>query len=245
MPYFACEQTLVCGETVEIAGAEASHLLKSRRLRNGERFAVQDPSGARCLVELVGAHGRRARVKVLQRLPVPAPPPVQLHLLQAAVKDKAAEWIVQKSTELGVAALAFFPAANSPLSHNQLAAEKTLARREKIAAEAGKQCDRQFPPTLAVLPGLAAALRVEGSAPISWLLDPAGEATPASALGNGNSPAPPASAARVLVGPEGGFTEAETASAREAGFTPVRLGGQSLRAETAALAACALLLLGT
>ena len=91
----------------------------------------------------------------MQPLPVPAPPPVRLHLLQAAVKDKAAEWIVQKSTELGVAALAFFPAANSPLSHKQLAAAKTLARWEKIAAEACKQCDRQFPPTLAVLPGLA------------------------------------------------------------------------------------------
>ena len=192
-------------------------------------------------------NGRRATVRVLEELPLPAPPPLSLHLLQAAVKDKAAELIVQKATELGAATVSFFPSANSPGSLKHLAAPKALARWETIAAEACKQCDRQFPPALAVLPDLAAALAKNGAASISWLLHPGGGSA-AEALEN-REPAPSPcrgqSAARVLVGPEGGFSEAEVAQARAAGFTPVGLGGNTLRAETAALAACALLLLGS
>ena len=257
MPYFVSEQPLVIGYIIAVEGPEAAHLLKSRRLRNGERFAMQDDTGRRCLVELVDAESRRATVKVLEELPVPASPPVRLHLLQAAVKDRAAELIVQKATELGAAALSFFPAANSPLSLKQLAAPKTLARWEKIASEACKQCDRQFSPALATLRDFPAALEEGTPAQISWLLHPTGETTPAQAIGtqsigrNGTaaghsttiqSTAAQPTTARVLVGPEGGFTDEEAAAAQEKGFTPVRLGGQILRAETAALAACALLL---
>lgn len=244
MPYFYSEAPLIRGETLTVSGPEAAHLLKSRRLRNGERFAMQDAGGVRCLVELVLVKGRAAAVLVLDALPVPPPPPVRLHLLQAAVKDKAADMIVQKGTELGAAAISFFPAANSSISQKQLAAPKTLARWEKIAAEACKQCDRQFPPALAALPAYPAALASEEAAQVSWLLHPTASAAPPE-IPRGHKPAAGAPiAARVLVGPEGGYTDAEAEAAQQAGFTPVRLGGQVLRAETAALAACALLLLG-
>lgn len=247
MPYFISEAALIPGETVTVTGEEASHLLKSRRLRNGEVFAMQDLSGMRCLVELAGVNGRQAKVLVLEPLPIPPPPPLRLHLLQAAVKDKAAELIVQKATELGAASLSFFPAANSPMLHKQLAAPRMLGRWEKIALEACKQSDRQFPPGLAVLPDHSAALAETGEAgdaQISWLLHPAGNMASAEALRQ-HHPAGRPLTARVLVGPEGGFNDEEVALAEEAGFTTVKLGGQTLRAETAALAACALLLLGT
>ena len=109
MPYFFSEAPLIPGKTLAVAGPEAAHLLKSRRLRKGERFAMQDSAGTRCLVELTGVNGRRAIVRVLEELPLPAPPPLNLHLLQAAVKDKAAGLIVQKATELGAASVRFFP----------------------------------------------------------------------------------------------------------------------------------------
>lgn len=243
MPYFVSESALIPGETLAVAGPEAAHILKSRRLRKGARFAMQDPAGLRCLVELTGVKGPRAVVRVLEELPLPAAPPLNLHLLQAAVKDKAAELIVQKATELGAARVSFFPAANSPGAPKKPADAKALARWEKIAAEACKQCDRQFPPALTLLPDFAAALAENNAASISWLLHPGGQ--PAAKALTIQEPPPNQSAARVLVGPEGGFSGEEVAQARAAGFTPVGLGGNTLRAETAALAACALLLLGS
>ncbi|MCZ6472319.1 MAG: RsmE family RNA methyltransferase [SAR324 cluster bacterium] len=241
MPYFLSEQKLSAGATALIEGAQASHLLKSRRYRNGERFAMQDPAGRRWLVELVEDCGRAAAVKVLEALPLPEPPPLSLHLLPAAIKDKAADWLIQKATELGVSALSFHPAANSTVSHKLLAASHTLARWEKIAWEACKQCDRQYPPRLQVLGSFELALGASQDTGLTWLLDPAGE--PPQDRMPGMEPSA-AKSARVLVGPEGGFTEGEIAAAQVAGFAPIKLGGQTLRAETAALAAASLLLFG-
>jgi len=244
MPYFLSSQPLQPGATVTLEGEEAAHLLKARRLRAGERLALQDPEGRRFTAELAEAGGRRATVRVLAPLPVPPLPALRLHLLQAAVKEKAAEWIVQKGTELGVAAITFFPSANGTVPPRQLGGARHLARWERIAREACKQCDRQWPPALATLPGLDAALagsgEAGGEAERRWVLHPGASIGAAAALREGG----PARAARLLVGPEGGFTDGEVAQAERAGFIPVAMGGLLLRAETAALGACALLLFG-
>jgi len=241
MSYFLAAQPLEPGATLTLSGAEADHLLKSRRMRPGERFALQDPAGARFVVELLGQAGRTATVRVLEPAPVPAPPPCRVTLVQAAVKEKAAEWIVQKATELGVATVRFFPAERSTVPTRLLAAPRTRQRWERIAWEACKQSDRPAPPALEVAPNLAEALAGAEAARRAWLLHPL-PTTPDGA------PVPEALAADetalALVGPEGGFTEAEVTTALAAGLRPVRLGGRALRAETAALAACTLLLYG-
>lgn len=250
MPYFLSSQPLEPGATVTLDGEEAAHLLKARRLRAGERLALQDPEGRRFQAELAEAGGRRATVRVLEPLAVPPLPALRLHLLQAAVKEKAAEWIVQKATELGVAAVTFFPSANGTVPPRQLGGTRSLGRWERIAREACKQCDRQWPPMLATLPGLEAALADSGEAgggerrgsraERRWVLHPGASLNAAAALREGTPPR----AARVLVGPEGGFTDGEVAQAERAGFVPIAMGGLLLRAETAALTACALLLFG-
>ncbi|MBI4082466.1 MAG: 16S rRNA (uracil(1498)-N(3))-methyltransferase [Candidatus Lambdaproteobacteria bacterium] len=245
MTYFRCTAPLVPGSTLVLEGAEAAHLLQARRMRPGERFALQDGAGTRCLAELVAADRHRARVLVLAPTPVPAPPLLRLSLLQAAVKEKAAEWIVQKSTELGVAAVTFFPAARATVPLRQLQAAAARERLARIAWEACKQCDRQFPPELRMLPTLDVALAAARGAAIRWVLA-AGPASlaPAAALAPAEGGATPAegATATLLVGPEGGLTAEELAAARAAGFLAVTLGPNTLRAETAALAGCALLL---
>ena len=158
---------------------------------------------------------------------------------------KAAEWIVQKASEMGVAEVRFFPAAHSPVSRGESAADH--ARRwERIAWESCKQCDRQFPPAIAWDESLAAAMGAMADPPEEgawrWLLDPHQGETPAQAMGSAGGGEPTSVA--VLIGPEGGFAPDETDAARRAGFTPVRMGELVFRAETAALAACAVVLFG-
>jgi 16S rRNA (uracil1498-N3)-methyltransferase len=240
MPYFLSSQPLALGATLSLAGEEAAHLLKTRRIRPGERLILQDGEGRRFEAELLQADGGRATVRVLEAAPVPPLPAVRVHLLQAAVKDKAAEWIIQKATEVGVAAITFFPGENSTVPKRQLAASRALGRWDRIAREACKQCDRQWPPGLRALPGLDAALAETEPGARAWLLHGGADLAAGAALRE----APHSATARVLVGPEGGFTEGEVAQAERAGFTAVRLGGLTLRAEAAAVSACGLLLFG-
>ena len=247
MTYFRHDAPLATGQQIELRGEEAQHLLRSRRIRQGEQFALQDPTGQRFLAEMAGADRHVARAVVGARLPVPPLPGRAVTLLQAAVKDKAAEWIIEKATELGLVAVCFFPTEHSSVAHAALAHPRQQARWERIAWEACKQCDRQFPPAVQVLPDLASALTAHptGPAAAGWVLHPGGrreaaKALPPAAPDDGQQ-APPA--LRVLVGPEGGLTPMEVSTAQAAGYEAVRLGGTILRAETAALAASALAVL--
>lgn len=240
MSYFLAPQRLRAGEPVRLEGEEAGHLLKSRRLRSGDTFALQDPDGQRFLAEVVQVERHAALVRPIQPVPIPALPPVRLSLLLGAVKDKALELTLQKATELGVALLDIFPTRYSPVAAGDLTAARTVTRWERILQEACKQSDRQFPPELRMSGDLDAALRAAGGAALRLVLDPRGEEA-ATALADCAG----AASAAVLVGPEGGLSPEEVALARGAGFRSVRLGELILRAETAAIAAAAVVLLGT
>jgi len=239
MSYFLSEVSLRQGDTVTLEGEEARHLLGSRRMHAGERFALQDPQGNRFRVELVAQDRRRATVTVLEPVTPPSMPERAVCLLQAAVKERSAEWIIQKGTELGLAEIAFFLSANSTVALKQMRAEKNMARWERIAWEACKQCDRQFPPALTFLETLDDALAHPDRATPGWLLNQ--EGTPLSTALLGDLPA--RSPVRVMVGPEGGFTGEEVSRMIAAGLRPVRIGERVLRSETAALAAATLLLI--
>jgi 16S rRNA (uracil1498-N3)-methyltransferase len=137
------------------------------------------------------------------------------------------EWLAEKATELGVAALI-------PVETELTAAVATRIRPQHVAKlrrralETLKQCGAAWVPEISP-PVPLATLLARPLAGERWLADASGAS--ASAV----SPA-----ATVLVGPEGGFTPAERAAALAGGFCPVRLGPYVLRFETAALAAAAL-----
>jgi 16S rRNA (uracil1498-N3)-methyltransferase len=221
MSYFLAPGTLIEGATVELGGEEAQHLLKSRRMRAGERFALQGTDGRRHWAELVDADRRSARARVLGAAPIPPDPDVTVRLWLAAVKDKATEWVVQKATELGVAELHVFRAEHSPVALKELEAPRMLERWRKIAIEACKQCDRQHPPKLAVWPDLAVLLAAGQDAGIAWLLDADGKPAPRASLS--------AREVTVLVGPEGGLSAEEQDAAVRGGFARVKLGPLTLR----------------
>jgi 16S rRNA (uracil1498-N3)-methyltransferase len=231
MTYFLSPVELSEGASVLLEGEEAQHLLKSRRMRAGERFALQDPRGERYWAEVVQPERHGARVKVHGPVPIPPLPDVPVRLWLANVKDKAAEMVLQKATELGVSELHIFTGNHSPIPHEELAIPRTQERWARIALEACKQCDRQFPPSIRTWGSLNELLLVYPHPARGWLLDRLGE--------------PPYRAASksagvtVLVGPEGGLTLPEIQAALQAGFARVSLGGLTLRAETAAIAACA------
>ncbi|MFO1218474.1 MAG: 16S rRNA (uracil(1498)-N(3))-methyltransferase [Burkholderiaceae bacterium] len=145
--------------------------------------------------------------------------------------------LIEKATELGVAAIQPLVCERSVLRVAGERAERKAAHWLAVAAAACEQCGRNRVPAVAPAVPLANWLASPGLAPQRWLLSLGPEAAAPQRP-------PAASAVCVLSGPEGGFTAAEEAAAQLAGFRPVSLGVRVLRADTAPLAALAWLALG-
>jgi 16S rRNA (uracil1498-N3)-methyltransferase len=152
----------------------------------------------------------------------------------ALPRGEKGEWIVQKGTELGVSRLVPWQAARSVVRLEPGRAAERVRRWARIAAEAARQCGRSDVPDVAVPGTLAAALEAPpGFVRVAFH---AGAGAPLASLARPGAPG-----FLALVGPEGGFTDGEIEACRAAGASLASLGPRVLRAETAAVAAAALL----
>jgi 16S rRNA (uracil1498-N3)-methyltransferase len=206
------------------------------------------PGDELCAIVAPGRE-RRATIQTLARdhavlalgedLPAPAADPRAPRTLALALGDPARmELVVEKATELGVTAILPFAAERSQLRG---LADARLERWRRIARAACEQCGRTVEPEVLACADLDAVVARVPDAAESWLLSP-WRADDAAAA-RFTAAAPPAAGELLLViGPEGGLTDAENARLRDAGARPVTLGRRVLRFETAAIAALALAL---
>lgn len=220
----------------ELRGEDARHLARVLRGEPGQQFEVSDGTGV-YLAEIAAVEKERVVFRVIEALDTP-PAPVRLTLLAAIFKFDRFEWLVEKATELGVAAIVPVNAARSEKGLLE-AARKRAERWRRIAHESSQQARRLGPPEIGELQPLAAAIAAgrglryfldekPGAPPLLTALPP-----PAERRGSDS--------VALLTGPEGGWTDAEGAAAIAAGCTPVSLGPLILRAETAAIAAAGIL----
>ena len=213
----------------ELHGETAQHLRKVLRAERGFRYEISDNT-AIYLAEITDFGKDRIEFKVIERLEAVAPP-ASIHLFPALIKFDAFEWMLEKATELGVESITPVYAARSDKGLDQAAAKRS-DRWRRIIHESGQQSRRVTRPELNSPVRLNEALACES--PVRLFLDEQRNgARILSAL-----PAQPASTA-LLVGPEGGWEDSERDAARD--WTAVSLGPQILRAETAALAALAVI----
>jgi len=208
------------GETADVTGPEAAHA-RARRLAEGDRVVLFDGSGREGAARVVrcGRAMFSARVDEVRM----REPEEGIALLVAAVRLERLSWIAEKATELGVSRIGIVVAERCQAFR---AAPSAIERIERIVREAAKQCDRAVWPRVEGPLSLTAALSDSGAGD-RLLLDPAGDAFPATLSG---------SAAALLVGPEGGWSDAEREAARRGGWSRVALPAGNLRTETAALA---------
>jgi 16S rRNA (uracil1498-N3)-methyltransferase len=214
------------GSRVRIAGAELRHL-RTLRLGPGERLLVFDEHGDEHEVRLERLGGREAEAAILSTHRPARESRLDLTLAPALLKGAKMDLVVEKATELGVRRVA------PVLARHAVGQGVRVERWRRIAVAAAKQCGRTEVPAVDAPVPLGDLVRWPwpGLRLLAW----EGERdVPLAAL--------PATAAAVVVvvGPEGGFTEAEVADARAHGFTTVTLAPRVLRAETAAIAATAL-----
>jgi len=220
---------------IEVEGDAYRHLFRARRVAAGERVRLVDGAGRARWGELAAVGRSSATVRVGGEAPARVPE-VRVHLLVGAPRKERASWLVEKATELGVAAVRLLDTERTPREFGA----GTLRRLERVAAAALEQSHGGRLPELSgthpwsEVPALLAAA---GDGAARWVLDPQG----AEAAGCDLAPGP-GGAAALLVGPEGGWTDGERADLARWGCRAAALGPTTLRVETAALAGAALLL---
>ena len=219
----------------ELSGEEARHLTRVLRVEPGQRYEISDNRRV-YLAEIETARKERVVFRTLDALPAEPPPPVRIVLCASLIKFDRFESMIEKATELGVSEIV--PVESVRCERGlELAAFKRIERWRRIALEASQQSRRaqlpeiREPLRLAQALGTAATCRFAldefaGAGPLAALLPVARNATDTVAL---------------LSGPEGGWTEEERAAFLAAGWTAAGLGRLILRAETAALAALAVI----
>jgi len=215
---------------------EARHAAKVLRLRPGDVVCAMDGEGGRWRAEVAGGAGEGLSLRLLEALPANEAP-VRLTVYEGLPKADKLDFIAQKLTELGAAALVPVRMERCVVKLDERDGRKRRERLEKIAREAAKQCGRGRP--LAV------------SAPLDWrdalsamarhdaLLIPWEEASGAR-LKDAWRELTDARDIGIVIGPEGGISPGEVAAMAAAGGRTVTLGPRILRTETAAVVAAAL-----
>lgn len=243
MPRFYADLPLSPGLATALPAGAARHA-QVLRLQPGEALTLFNGAGGEWSAEIT--HMGRSEVQVLvgahhdvdRELPLP------ITLAVGMPANERMDWLVEKATELGVAAIQPLMCERSVLRMQGERAQKKLEHWRGIAIAASEQCGRTKLPVLAPVQHFAdhfgALARAPQATPHQRFVLSLREARPfAEAL----KPALHCSDCSLLFvsGPEGGLSEAEEALARDAGCVPISLGARTLRADTAPLMALAAL----
>jgi 16S rRNA (uracil1498-N3)-methyltransferase len=160
-------------------------------------------------------------------------PSVPLTLVQAVPKGDGMDRIVRDAVMLGVAAIVPLVSGRTEISNSRLMASGRVERWQRIAVASVKQCGRAFVPVVHPPLTLEACFRSVLTARRFLLAEPGLSST--GAVGVHSLLAEPApKSAMLIVGPEGGWTDEETALANRAGCVTLTLGPRTLRADAAA-----------
>lgn len=227
------EQDLSPGAELTIEQRAVHYLVRVLKLRPGESLVLFNGDGFDYAAELVSARRDAVALQVNARLPAVAESPLRLTLVQAVGKGDRMDYSLQKATELGVAEVQPVFSARTEVRLQGSRLDKRMAHWRGVLVAACEQCGR------ASLPELAGAISLEEwlqipSEQCRYVLDPQAESCLAASE-------KPGTAATVIIGPEGGFTEQEMRQLTLAGARAVRLGPRILRTETAGPAALTVL----
>ncbi len=231
-PWFFLPALASTGDDAQLTGDEAHHASAVRRLHAGDAITLFDGRGnlARATVTTANARRREVMLAVTARTLLPPPHP-RVHLYCALPKGERLATLLDMGTQLGMTSF-------TPLACEYSVAKATdgfIARAQRICLEACKQSRRAWLPSLrAATTPAQAATQAAKDGDLVLLAEPGGNALEHAGK-NHDRPT------TILIGPEGGFSEAELAAMRAAGARQVTFGEGILRIETAAVAALATL----
>ncbi len=247
MPRFYCPTPLTPGALLDLPAGAARHV-QVLRLQPGDRITLFNGgsgiagSGGEFDATVTRMGRSDVQVQVDRHHAVEREAARAVHLAVGMPANDRMDWLVEKATELGVASIQPLMTERSVLRLSGERAEKKVAHWQSVAVAACEQCGGNRVPVIHAVMGFAAWAKAQSAVSTGQALllslrpGTQGLRDAVSAWGQ------PDAAITFLSGPEGGLSAAEEEVALAGGFAPVTLGPRVLRAETAALAALAALL---
>ena len=223
-PRLFIENELADGDLVTLDGTRAHYLSKVKRVREGDAVILCDNISGEWATRVTSVDKRRVVVEVAERLR-PREEVPDLWLCPALLKKDRFDLVLEKASELGAARV-------QPVITRRCVADKlNLDRARTITIEAAEQCARTALPEVTEPLKLDPLLRAWPDTRPLFFADEEGGEPAAEAFAN-------TPIAAILIGPEGGFDDAERAAIRaHPAARPISLGPRILRGETAAIAA--------
>ncbi len=228
-------QPLAAQQSLLLEPGASRHVLTVLRLKTGAPLILFDGSGHEFEARLEGTENRRARICTGPERAVRSESRLHITLVQGLSRGERMDYTLQKAVELGVAEIAPVLTQRSVVRLDKKQAARKREHWQQLVIGACEQSGRVRVPAVHPPRPLDELLSLPPPAGSSLLLHPAAGAEMHDLA------APAQNQLRLLVGPEGGLSEAETTAAQRAGFVPMRLGPRVLRTETAALVALSLL----
>ena len=233
MPRFFVRQDRVSDNRVSIIGDDAHHIARSLRMAVGEEIVVCDMQGNEYCCKIASFdEDREVLADIVSSKHSENEPCCYIKLFQALPKGDKLDTIIQKAVECGVSEIIPFQSERCVVKIKNDAEDRKTERRQRISAEAAKQCGRSVIPEVKPSVDFARALDMavgcelclfcyegDGTRSIGEILRGFGENIPKSIA--------------VFIGSEGGFSVKEAALAREKGMVMTGLGKRILRTETA------------
>ncbi|WP_017186144.1 16S rRNA (uracil(1498)-N(3))-methyltransferase [Alkalibacillus haloalkaliphilus] len=224
---------------VLISGEDFHHIVNVMREKTGSHFICCHPSEQSYLVEIaeINTDKQIVHCRIIEQLDENTELPVYVTLAQGLPKGDKLDLVVQKATELGVREFVPLKMDRSIVKWDEKKAKKKLQRLEKIAKEASEQSHRQSVPTIANLETVQSLLNREtfDKILIASEYEAKGENQGTESLSELLKGIESNDRILVIIGPEGGISEAELQNSILKQAVPIRLGPRILRTETAPL----------
>jgi len=224
------------GASLALPDEAARHVGQVLRMRVGEPLVLFNGHGGEWPAAIETVERRSLTVRIGTHQPVDRESPLNITLAQCVSKGERMDYTIQKAVELGVSAIIPLVSSRSVVKLDEDRWEKKLDHWRGIILSACEQSGRTRVPTLAPVAKLERWLGESQTTPAlgtKLVLAPGGTRS-LKAL-------PSAASSTLLVGPEGGLSDAEITLAVRCGFEAIGLGPRILRTETAGVAALAAL----
>ncbi|WP_394781195.1 16S rRNA (uracil(1498)-N(3))-methyltransferase [Undibacterium sp.] len=234
MPRFYCPAPLAIGATISLPDEAAHHIFVLRQTA-GDSVTLFNGEGGAYVATLTNVGKKQVEAEVKLFLPEETELPYALTLAQALPEASKMDWIIEKAIELGAGTIQPLAAQRCVVKLSAERAEKKQAHWQGIIVSAAEQCGRNRLAHLSPLTEVGKWLAQQDMHK-RILLTPRAE----TSLADWSRHHPP-QAVTLMVGPEGGFSEAEEDLAIRQGVVALSMGPRILRTETAGLAAIAML----
>ena len=223
------------GQLLELSKDEAHHLVNVLRMKAGQEFTLFNGEGPEFSCRIISAGKRGLSAEVLSMNEPERESPLSITLIQGVARTQHMDLALQKATELGVTSIQPLLTERCAIKQGRQQLEKKQAHWHGVITSACEQSGRTRLPELLPAITLDEYLASVDSAELKITLSPTARQSFQDLQVEASRPV------QLLIGPEGGLSDAEISRTLEKGFSAVSMGPRILRTETAAMAAITLI----